>query len=66
MVAHDTTSNKDYILRVAAAMAIDLSNFATISGKKCEEPLDDRVCVCGFEKALSAGQLIYFGDRVIR
>ena len=47
MFAHDTKSDKDYVLSGEAAMAVD-----------------DPVCVCGFEKALSAGQLINFGDPV--
>ena len=64
MVAHHTTLNKDCILRGAAVMAIDISKLGTISGKKHGEPLDDPVCVCGFEKALSAGQLIDFSDPV--
>ena len=45
MLAHDTTSDKDYVLRGAIAMAIDLSKFGIISGKKYGEPLDDPMCV---------------------
>ena len=36
MVAHDTTLDKDYVLRVAAAMAVDLCKFGTISGGDME------------------------------
>ena len=64
MVAHDVISNKDYVLRDAAAMVDDFSKLGNISVKKYEAPLADPVGVCGFEKALSAGQLIYFGDPV--
>ena len=45
-------------------MSVDLSKFGIVSEKKYGGPLDDPVCVCGFEKALSAGQLIDFGDPV--
>ena len=55
MIVHDTTSNKDYFLRGAAAGVIDLSKLGPVSGKKYGEPLDDPVCVCGFEKTLSTG-----------
>ena len=55
MVAHDTTSSKDCILRGAAAMSVDLSKFSSLSGRRYGDPLDDPVCVRGFEKALSAG-----------
>ena len=64
IVAHDISSYKDYVLRGAAAMAFDLSKFGTISEKKYGEPLDGPVCVCGFEKAFSAEQLIDFRDPV--
>ena len=64
MVAHNTKLNKYCALRGASAMTVGLSKFGSISGMKYGEPLDDPVCVCGFEKALSAGQLIYFGDLV--
>ena len=43
-------------------MRIDLSQLGNISGQKYGEQLSDPVCVCGFEKALSAGELIDFGD----
>ena len=66
MVTHDTTSGQGCFLRGAEAMSVDLSKFGIISGKKYGELLDDPVCVCGFEKALSAGQLIDFGDRFVR
>ena len=46
-------------------MTVDFSKFGTISGKKYGEPLDDPVCVFGFEKAHSARQLIDFGDIVL-
>ena len=45
-------------------MTVDLSKFGTMCGKNYGEPLDDPVCVCGFEKAISAGQLIESGDPV--
>ena len=64
MVAHGMLLDKDYVLCDAAAMAVDLSKLGSISEKKYEEPLDDHVCVYSFEKALSAGQLIDFGDSV--
>ena len=64
MIAHDTTSEKDYVFRGAAAMVIDLSKFGSIPGKRYGEPLDDPVCVCGFEKALSVRQLIDLGDSI--
>ena len=64
MVAHDVPSDKEYVIRGAAAMAVGLRKFDIISGKKYGKPLDDLVCVCGFEKALLAGQLIDFGDPV--
>ena len=62
MAAHNVTSDKDYVLCGATAMAVDLSKLGTISGKKYGEPLNDPVCVCGFEKDLSAGKLIDFSD----
>ena len=64
MVRHDTTSNKDQVFRGAADMTIDLSQFSHVSGMKYGEPLSDPTCVCGFEKVLSAEQLIDFGDSV--
>ena len=64
MVAHTTKLNKDCALRGALAMVIDVSKLGIISDTKYGEPLDDAVCVCGFEKSLSAGQLIDFGDTV--
>ena len=41
---------------------VDLSKLVSVSGKNYGEPLNDLVCVCGFENALSAGQLIDFDD----
>ena len=64
MIAHDMTPNKDYFLRGAAAVEVDLSKFGSVSGKKYGEPLGDPVCVCLFESTLSAGKLIDFGDPV--
>ena len=52
MVAHDTTSNKDCILRGTASMAVDLSKLCFGFGKKYGEPLCDPICVYGFENAL--------------
>ena len=43
-------------------MGIVLSKISTIPGKKYEEPLHDPVCVCRFEKTLSAEHLIDSGD----
>ena len=34
----------------------------SISGKEYVEPFSDPICVCKFEKVLSAGQLIDFGE----
>ena len=45
-------------------MSVDLSKVGIVSGKNYGEPLDDPVCICGFERALSARQLIDFGDWV--
>ena len=45
MVAHDMTSDRDNLLRDAAAMAVDLNNFDIMFGKKYGEPSDDPVCV---------------------
>ena len=45
-------------------MKIDLSKLGSKSDKKHGEPLDYPVCVCRFDKALSAGQLIDFGGPV--
>ena len=56
MVAHTMKLNRDCALRGASAMTIDLGKSGSISGKKYGEPLDDPVCVCGFEKILSAGK----------
>ena len=64
MVGHDMKSNNDCVFRSASAMTADLSKFDTESGKKYGDPLGDPVCVCGFEKALSARQLIEFDDQV--
>ena len=64
MIAHDTTSNKDCFFRGAAAMVVDISKLGSVSGKKYGEPLGDPVCVCSFEKAILAVQLIDFGDPV--
>ena len=63
MVAHDTISDEHYVLCDAAVMAVDLSKFSIIDGSKYGEPLYDPVCACGFEKALLARKLIYFGDQ---
>ena len=49
-IAHNISSDKDYVLRGAAAMTLDFSKLSTISGKKNGEPLDDPVCVCGFRE----------------
>ena len=51
IVAHDAISDKDYVLRGAAAMTVDFRKLGTVSGKKYGKPLHDPVCVCGFEKA---------------
>ena len=64
MIAHNSTSIEDCILRGASAMTTNLSKLGTISSKKHGEPLDDSLCVYGFEKVLSAGQFIDFGDPV--
>ena len=64
MVAHDTTSGKDCFPRGVTAVLVYLSKFGTTSGKKYGEPLEDPLCVCGFENALSAGRLIDFEDPV--
>ena len=45
-------------------MTVDLSQFGHVSGKDYGVSLSDPLCVCGFEKALLAGQLIDFGDPV--
>ena len=42
-------------------MAIDLSNIGCLSGQRYGVPLGELVCVYGFEKTLSSGQLIDFG-----
>ena len=63
-VVHEVISSKDYVFHGAATMVVDLSKYGSISGKKYEEPLGDAVSVCGFENALSAGQLFDFGDAV--
>ena len=55
MVAYNTKLNSNCALRGASAMKFDLSKFGSIPCMKYVEPLDDPVCVCGFEKALSAG-----------
>ena len=57
-------SNKNRFLRGAAAMTIDLGQFDHVSDKGYGEPLSDPICVCRFEKAQPAGQLIDFGDQV--
>ena len=64
MIVHDTTSDRDYVLRGAAAMTSDLRKLDTISRKKYGDQLDVPVCVCGFEKALLAGELFYLGELV--
>ena len=46
MVAHIIISDKDYVLRGAAAMAVYLSKFSIISEKNYVEPSDDPVCAC--------------------
>ena len=62
MVAHDVITSMDYIFRGASAIVFDLSKFGSLSGKKYDGSFGDTVCVCCFEKALSDGQLIDFGD----
>ena len=64
MIAYDTESNKDCFFRSAAAVAVDLSKLCFVSAKKYGKPLDDSVYICGFEKSLSAGQLIDFSDPI--
>ena len=60
MVAHDMTSDEDCFLLRATTMSVDLSKLVIVSTKTYGEPLDNPVCVCGFEDALSAGHLIGF------
>ena len=43
-------------------VAVYFSKLGCLSNKKYGEPLGEPICVCGFEKALSAEQLIGFGD----
>ena len=62
MVGQDTKTNKDRIIRGAAAMIVDLSKFGTESEKNYREPLREPVCVCSFKKAFSVGKLIDLGD----
>ena len=59
---YNMSLNKDCRLRGASAMTVDFGKLGTISGKKYGEPLEDLVCVCGFENALLTGQLIERGD----
>ena len=47
IVAHDMSSDKDYVLHDVAAIAVYLGKFCTILEKKYREPLNDPVCVCG-------------------
>ena len=62
IVGYDETSNKYRVFRSSAAMTINLSWFCHVSGKGYGEPLSDPICICGFERALSAGKIINFGD----
>ena len=61
-VAHQSTCNKDSFFRGETVIAVDFSSFDCLSEKEYGEPLDEPIFVCGFEKALSAGLLIDFGD----
>ena len=49
MISQDTTSNNDWFIRGAAAVAVELSKLGSVSRKKYGEPLVDHVFVCGFE-----------------
>ena len=64
MIAHSSLPNKDNFLRFVAAMAFDFSKIGCLSGQKYGESLGGPVSVCSFEKALSGGQLIEFGNPV--
>ena len=43
-------------------MAVDFNKLGCLSDFMNDESIGDSVCVCGFEKAPSAGRLIEFGD----
>ena len=64
MIAHQPLSNKDKSLRGVAKMAVDFSKLGCLSGQKYGEQLFEHVRVSGFEKILSVGQSIDFGDPV--
>ena len=61
-IAHKSLHSKDNFFRGAAEIAVDFSEFGCFSDKNYGEPLGEPIKVCGFEKALSAGQLIDFGE----
>ena len=62
MITQKELSNKDHLIRGAAAMEVDFSKFGTLSGLKYGEALGEPVCARGFEKAFLTGQLIDFGN----
>ena len=66
MIVHQSSCNEYSFFRSAAVIALDFIKFGSFSEKKYGEPLDELICVYVFEKALSAGQMIDFGDPVCR
>ena len=64
MIAHQSFLNKDYFPRGADSRVVDFSRFGCLSDQKYGESFDELVIVCSFQKTLSAGQLIEFGDPV--
>ena len=60
MITHIQRWNKDRFLHGVAAKLADFSKFGGFSGPKYGEAVSESVCVCGFEEALLALQLIDF------
>ena len=66
MNAHKSSCDKDSLFCGTRAMAVDLNKFGCLLNFKYGEATGELVCACGFEKTLSAGQLIDFGDLACR
>ena len=64
MIAHNSLCDKHHLLSGATAMAVDFNKFGCLWNIKYGKAIGEAVCVCGFEKAFSAGQLIYSDDLI--
>ena len=62
MTTHQPLCSMDNLIRSAAAIAVDFKNSTVCLVRSKESPLASFFFVCYFEKSLSVGILLNFGD----